>query len=91
MKLGIYSDAGAATCMSFPASLGYEEIDAQTFASWEVDFLKYDNCYSPPPEEVYSFSLQLQYCLFLAGSCVAASTLYQLPTCSLASSNCLSE
>ena len=66
MKLGIYSDAGAATCMNFPASLGHEEIDASTFASWEVDFLKYDNCYSPPPEEVsllpqlrtFSFPLQ---------------------------------
>lgn len=27
-------------------SLGYETIDAQTFASWGVDYLKYDNCYN---------------------------------------------
>ena len=52
MKLGIYSDAGTATCMSYPASLGHEETDARTFASWGVDYLKYDNCYSPRPDEV---------------------------------------
>lgn len=27
-------------------SLGYETIDARTFASWGVDYLKYDNCYN---------------------------------------------
>jgi alpha-galactosidase len=29
-----------------PASLGYETKDANTFASWNVDYLKYDNCNS---------------------------------------------
>jgi len=52
MKLGIYSDAGRYTCMHYPASLGREGLDAKTFASWEVDFLKYDNCYSPPIDKV---------------------------------------
>jgi len=28
-----------------PGSLGYEWIDAQTFASWGVDYLKYDGCF----------------------------------------------
>ncbi|KAF8672398.1 hypothetical protein HU200_049605 [Digitaria exilis] len=27
-----------------PGSLGHEEQDAKTFASWGVDYLKYDNC-----------------------------------------------
>lgn len=31
------SDAGTATCAGYPASLGYEEIDATTFAEWGVD------------------------------------------------------
>ncbi len=44
LKLGIYSSAGTATCQGLPASLGHEEIDAQTFADWGVDYLKYDNC-----------------------------------------------
>ncbi|KAG5530785.1 hypothetical protein RHGRI_025680 [Rhododendron griersonianum] len=45
LKLGIYSDAGYLTCSkTMPGSLGYEETDAKTFASWGIDYLKYDNC-----------------------------------------------
>ncbi|XP_031477911.1 alpha-galactosidase-like isoform X2 [Nymphaea colorata] len=45
LKLGIYSDAGTETCSkTMPGSLGYEDQDAKTFASWGVDYLKYDNC-----------------------------------------------
>ncbi|CAI0416436.1 unnamed protein product [Linum tenue] len=47
LKLGIYSDAGYYTCSKTqPGSLGYEEQDAQTFASWDIDYLKYDNCFN---------------------------------------------
>lgn len=45
LKFGIYSSAGFKTCQAFPASLGLEEIDAASYAEWEVDYLKYDNCY----------------------------------------------
>ena len=44
LKFGLYSDAGYKTCAGRPGSLGYEEIDAKTYAEWEVDYLKYDNC-----------------------------------------------
>lgn len=45
LKLGIYSDAGMFTCSKKqPGSLGHEELDAKTFASWGIDYLKYDNC-----------------------------------------------
>ncbi|KAJ7746016.1 glycoside hydrolase [Mycena metata] len=47
LKLGIYSDAGTATCAGFPGSLGFESIDAATFSAWGVDYLKYDNCNIP--------------------------------------------
>jgi len=47
LSFGIYSDAGTETCAGYPGSLGNEEIDAETFASWGVDYLKYDNCYVP--------------------------------------------
>ena len=47
LKLGIYSCSGTLTCARYPGSYGYEFTDAQTFAEWEVDFLKYDNCYKP--------------------------------------------
>jgi len=45
LKLGLYSDAGTMTCQGRPGSIGYEDIDAQTYADWGVDYLKYDNCY----------------------------------------------
>ena len=44
LKFGLYGDAGYKTCADCPASLGYEDIDAATYASWGVDYLKYDNC-----------------------------------------------
>jgi alpha-galactosidase len=44
LKLGIYEDAGSATCAGYPGSLGHERQDAALFASWGVDYLKYDNC-----------------------------------------------
>ncbi|KAM0807623.1 putative Glycoside hydrolase family 27 protein [Seiridium cardinale] len=46
LKFGMYSSAGVYTCGQYAGSLGYEEIDAQTWASWGVDYLKYDNCYN---------------------------------------------
>ena len=52
LKLGIYSDSGTQTCARYTASLGYEIQDAQQFADWGVDLLKYDNCFSVPPSVV---------------------------------------
>jgi alpha-galactosidase len=47
LKLGIYSDAAEITCGGVTGSLGFEELDAKTFASWGIDFLKYDYCNAP--------------------------------------------
>jgi alpha-galactosidase len=44
MKLGIYSCAGKTTCGGYPGSWGHEFQDALTFASWGIDYLKYDWC-----------------------------------------------
>jgi alpha-galactosidase len=44
LKLGIYSSPGAKTCAGYAASLGHEEQDAQTYADWGIDYLKYDLC-----------------------------------------------
>ncbi|KAL4388595.1 hypothetical protein GQ457_09G025180 [Hibiscus cannabinus] len=46
LKLGIYGDAGAFTCQVRPGSLFHETDDAQLFATWGVDYLKYDNCFN---------------------------------------------
>jgi alpha-galactosidase len=44
LKFGIYTSRGDKSCMNFAGSQGYEQIDAQTFAAWGADYVKYDNC-----------------------------------------------
>ncbi|EDY50730.1 alpha-galactosidase [Streptomyces clavuligerus] len=48
LKFGIYSSAGTRTCdvQGFPGGLGNERRDAALWASWGVDYLKYDNCHN---------------------------------------------
>ncbi len=66
LKFGMYSCAGFLTCAGYPASYNYEWIDAQLFAEWEVDFLKYDFCFHPVtvrPDILYKrMSLALANC-----------------------------
>ncbi len=45
LELGIYSSNGTLTCEEYPGSLGYEAIDADTFAEWGVGYFKYDFCH----------------------------------------------
>ncbi|UOE44015.1 NPCBM/NEW2 domain-containing protein [Agromyces larvae] len=52
LKFGIYSVPGTKTCANLyngytpnAGSYGHEQIDAETFAAWGVDYLKYDWCY----------------------------------------------
>ena len=47
LKLGIYSDAAEYTCGGVIGSYGFENLDAKTFASWGIDYLKYDYCNAP--------------------------------------------
>ncbi|WP_457272440.1 glycoside hydrolase family 27 protein [Pedobacter sp. UYEF25] len=44
LKFGIYNCAGNKTCAGYPGSRGHEYQDARLYASWGVDFLKYDWC-----------------------------------------------
>ena len=44
LKLGIYSSPGPQTCARFAGSYGHEQQDADLYASWGIDFLKYDLC-----------------------------------------------
>ncbi|KAI8853988.1 glycoside hydrolase superfamily [Chytridium lagenaria] len=46
LKFGLYSSAGTYTCQGRPGSLRYEKEDAISYASWDVDYLKLDNCYN---------------------------------------------
>lgn len=47
LKLGIYSDAAPLTCGGYTGSLNFEYQDAYRFASWGIDYLKYDYCGAP--------------------------------------------
>lgn len=55
-KFGIYSCAGKRTCADYPGSWGHEYQDARLFASWGVDYLKYDWCNSgtADPRDAYT-------------------------------------
>jgi alpha-galactosidase len=44
LKIGIYSSPGPKTCAGFEASWQHEEKDAQQYAAWGFDYLKYDWC-----------------------------------------------
>jgi alpha-galactosidase len=44
LKIGIYSSPGPKACGGFEGSYGHEEQDAKLFASWDMDYLKYDWC-----------------------------------------------
>ncbi len=44
LKLGIYTSAGRKTCQGRPGSYGHEQQDANTYASWGIDYVKDDWC-----------------------------------------------
>lgn len=44
LKFGIYSSPGPLTCGGYTASYQHEEQDARSYASWGIDYLKYDWC-----------------------------------------------
>jgi alpha-galactosidase len=43
-RFGIYNCAGTKTCAGYPGGYQHEEADAKMYASWGVDYLKYDWC-----------------------------------------------
>jgi len=43
-KAGIYSSPGPQTCAGYTGSLDHEQQDAETYAKWGFDYLKYDLC-----------------------------------------------
>lgn len=61
LKLGIYSSAGHFTCEGRAASINYEMIDAQTYADWGVDYVKYDFCYTAGPKVRSTHKVSLEH------------------------------
>jgi hypothetical protein len=44
LRIGLYEDVGTATCQERPGSYGHYQQDADTFASWGIDYIKMDWC-----------------------------------------------
>ncbi|MBU3895656.1 NPCBM/NEW2 domain-containing protein [Serratia rubidaea] len=62
LKLGIYEAGNTKTCAviwdnyastSGTGSVGYEALDAKTFAAWGVDYVKYDHCSGPSDRRTF--------------------------------------
>jgi alpha-galactosidase len=66
LKFGIYSCAGKMTCQRRPGGLGHEYQDARTYASYGVDYLKYDWCYSTSQDAKSSYT-NMRDALYTAG------------------------
>ncbi|KAJ0171927.1 hypothetical protein K1T71_012690 [Dendrolimus kikuchii] len=45
LKFGMYTTVGEVTCMHYPGSRNHFEVDAKTFAEWDLDYLKVDGCF----------------------------------------------
>ena len=67
LKFGIYSDAGTMTCGKKPGGLGHEYQDALTYASWGVDYLKYDWCNTVPGQDAKASYTNMRQALDSSG------------------------
>ena len=67
LKFGMYSDAGFYTCAGYPASYGHEIVDAQTFADWGIDYLKYDFGFFPTSADPATAYLTMAQALRMTG------------------------
>ena len=56
LKFGIYSDAGSQTCAGRPGGLGHEYQDANKYALWGIDYLKYDWCHTTTQDAKASYA-----------------------------------
>jgi len=72
LKFGIYSSAGTVTCQRRPGGRGHEYQDALMYASWDVDFLKYDWCGSTTQNAPASY-ITMRDALYTAGRPIVLS------------------
>src|SRR5215469_7269147 len=73
LKFGIYSDAGSKTCAGRPGGLGHEYQDAITYASWGVDYLKYDWCHTLPSQDATASYANVRAALDASGRPIVLS------------------
>ena len=71
LKFGLYANAGVKTCAGMAGSLGYEQQDLNQFLEWNIDYLKYDNCYPRNENEPYKLDKWKSFLHF--------PSMYQMP------------
>ncbi len=57
LKLGIYSSPGPKTCAGFEGSFDHEQQDANSWASWGIDYIKYDWCSCKSKDPIAPYAL----------------------------------
>lgn len=67
LKFGLYSDHGTSTCAGRVGSYSFETTDANDYAAWGVDYLKYDNCNLPPGDNVQQDYVNMKNALAASG------------------------
>lgn len=62
LKFGMYNDIGTNLCAgSSVGTCGFEDSDAESYAQWDIDFLKVDNCYYLWDNATFSNKENAQY------------------------------
>ncbi|ESO05122.1 hypothetical protein HELRODRAFT_111560 [Helobdella robusta] len=77
LKFGLYEDVGAKTCAGYPGSEHYFQLDAQTFADWTVDYLKFDGCNYHPSQYQFGYP-NMNFFLNMTGRQIVLSCEYAL-------------
>lgn len=72
LKFGIYSSPGRYTCQRLMGSLGHEQMDANDYAAWGVDYLKYDQCSykKSDNESIQAYKKRCRAAYQLMGDCL---------------------
>jgi len=73
LKFGLYSDRGSATCQGRVGSYGFETTDANDYATWGVDYLKYDNCNVVPGSNIQTDYTNMRNALANSGRAIVYS------------------
>lgn len=62
LKFGMYNDIGTNLCAGAAVgTCGHEDVDAQSYIEWGVDFLKVDNCYYLWDNATFSAATNAKY------------------------------
>lgn len=62
LRRGVYACDFVGGTAHYIGSLGFETQDAQSFATWGADYLKYDNCYAVNSTDFVDYNPSIAVC-----------------------------